>query len=155
MSALLTYSLEFRGRVSDDGARLVVHASAPSCTHQTQLHDDGIVARFVFGDSDDEAFLESRLVLEEDGSFSATAVIDFGHGHRLWGRTLDDGRLGVSADEHLRHGTVTIHVVGGTGQFAGATGQITSNFVLSDTGEVTDNQLGMVFLQPDGRPARV
>jgi hypothetical protein len=57
-----------------------------------------------------------------------------------------------SADEHLRHGTATIHVVGGTGQFAGATGQITSNFVLSDTGELTDNQLGMVFLQT--RPPR-
>ena len=154
MSGLLRYSLEFRGQVSDDRDRLVVRASAPSCTHQTQLHDNGIAARFFFGDSGDEAFLESRLVLEEDGTFSATAVIDFGHGHRLWGRTLDDGRLGRSADEHLRHGSATIHIVGGTGQFAGATGQITSNFVLSDTGELTDNQLGMVFLQPDGRSAR-
>jgi hypothetical protein len=153
MSGLLTYSLEFRGHVSDDGDALVVHASAPPCTHQTQLADGGIEARFLFADSGDEAFLESRLLVDEDETFSAVAAIDFGHGHRLWGRTLDNGRLAGSADEHLRHGTATIHVVGGTGQFAGATGRITSNFVLSDTGDLTDNQLGVVFLQPDGRPA--
>jgi hypothetical protein len=152
MSGLLRYSLEFRGQVSGESDGLLVHASAPPCTHQTQLHDEGIAARFFFGDSGDEAFLESRLLLEEDGTFSAVATIDFGHGHTLWGRTLDNGRVSGSADEHLRHGTATIHVVGGTGQFAGATGQITSNFVLSDTGELTDNQLGMVFLQPNGRP---
>lgn len=152
MSGLLTYSLEFRGHISVDGDGLVVHASAPSCTHQTQLADDGIAARFFFGDSGDEALLESRLLVDEEGTFSAVATIDFGHGHRLWGRTLDNGRLAGSADEHLRHGTATIHIVGGTGQFAGATGRITSNFVLSDTGDLTDNQLGMVFLQPDGRP---
>jgi hypothetical protein len=37
-------------------------------------------------------------------------------------------------------------VLGGTGQFAGATGRVTSNFVLSDTGELTDNQFGLIFL---------
>jgi hypothetical protein len=40
-------------------------------------------------------------------------------------------------------------VIGGSGQFEGATGKITSNFVLSDTGELTDNQLGMLFLRSD------
>jgi hypothetical protein len=51
-----------------------------------------------------------------------------------------------SADEHLRHGSAVLYVVDGTGQFDGATGQVTCNFVLSDTGDLTDNQLGMVFL---------
>ena len=91
--------------------------------------------------------LESRLLLDRNGRFSAVVAIDFGHGHRLWGETLDAGRLTRSVDEHLHHGTAAIHVVRGSGQFAGASGEITSNFILSHTGELTDNQLGMVFLQ--------
>lgn len=59
---------------------------------------------------------------------------------------MDDGRLADSADKHLRHGTAVLHVLGGTGQFEGASGRLTCNFVVSDTGEFTDAQLGMVFL---------
>jgi hypothetical protein len=149
MTGLLTFSLEFRGEVTEDGDGLVLRASAPSCTRETRVQNGGIAARFLFADCDEEAFLESRLVLHEHGTFSAVATVDFCHGNVLWGRTVDDGRLVRSADRHLRHGSATIHVVGGRGQFAGATGQITSNFVVSDTGELTDNQLGMLFLRPD------
>jgi hypothetical protein len=69
--------------------------------------------------------------------------------------TDDDGRVNGSADEHLRHGSAVLYVVAGTGQFDGATGQVTCNFVLSDTGDLTDNQLGMVFLGKEAvtRPA--
>ena len=38
-------------------------------------------------------------------------------------------------------------VDGGEGQFAGASGYITSNFTLSDTGDVTDNQFGVIFVK--------
>jgi hypothetical protein len=149
MTGLLTFSLEFRGEVTEDGDGLVLRASAPSCTRETRVRHDGIAARFLFGDCDEEAFLESRLVFAGDGTFSEAATVDFCHGNVLWGRTVDDGRIVRSADRHLRHGSGTIHVVDGRGQFAGATGQITSNFVISDTGELTDNQLGMLFLRPD------
>jgi hypothetical protein len=148
MSGLLTYSLEFRGEASRNGDELVLHATAPSCTHETRLENEGLVARLRFGDWTEEAFLESHLVLDDDGTFFAIAAIDFGHGHRLRGRTMDRGRLARSADEYLQHGSATIHVLGGSGQFEGASGQITSNFVVSDTGEVTDNHLGMLFLRP-------
>lgn len=37
-------------------------------------------------------------------------------------------------------------VDGGEGQFAGARGRITPNFFVSDTGDVTDNHLGVVFV---------
>jgi hypothetical protein len=150
MSGLLTYSLEFRGEVARDGNRLVVRASAPSCTHETLLQNDGIASRFSFGDCDEEAFLNARLQFHrDDGTFAAIATIDFGHGHELWVQTMDRGRLAPSADTHLRHGSSTLHVVGGKGQFKGASGRITSNFVVSDTGELTDNQLGVLFLRPE------
>ncbi len=37
-------------------------------------------------------------------------------------------------------------VEGGEGQFAGSEGLITSNFFLSDTGEVTENHFGLIFV---------
>ena len=48
-----------------------------------------------------------------------------------------------------------LYVVDGTGQFESATGQVTCNFVLSDTGDLTDNQLGVMFLGKEAvtRPA--
>lgn len=146
MIELLTYSFEFRGDASRDGTAVVVRAFAPSCTHQTRLGGDGIAARFLFEDGPDEAILDARLALNGADAFSADATIDFGHGHKLHAKTMDDGRLADSADTHLRHGTAVLHVLGGTGQFEGASGRLTCNFVVSDTGEFTDAQLGMVFL---------
>jgi hypothetical protein len=35
----------------------------------------------------------------------------------------------------------------GEGQFQGATGYITSNFLVSDQGEVTDYHFGLIFLK--------
>jgi hypothetical protein len=150
MSRLLTYALDFRGAASHEGDHLVFRASAPSCGHETRLRRSGVVTRLVSGDCTEEPLLESRLVLDRGGRFMAAVAVDFGHGHRLWGETLDPGRLARSVDEHLRHGTATIHVVGGSGQFDGASGELTSNFVVSHTGELTDNQLGVVFLQSAG-----
>jgi hypothetical protein len=150
MAGLLTYTLEFRGEVSRDGCGLVMRASAPSCTHETRLQNDGIVSRFSLGDCDEEAFLNARLQFDRyEGTFAAIATIDFGHGHELWVQTMDRGQIAPSADTHLRHGSATLHVVGGKGQFKDASGRITSNFVVSDTGELTDNQLGMLFLRPE------
>jgi hypothetical protein len=146
MTELLTYSLEFRGDASRNGNAVVVRACAPSCTHETRLGSDGIAARFLFDNGAEEAILDARLLFNGDGAFSANASIDFGHGHRLYAYTVDDGSIAGSADEHLRHGSAVLHVVGGTGQFEGATGRVTCNFVLSDTGDFTDNQLGMLFL---------
>lgn len=147
MTHVLTYALEFRGEVSEDGNALVKRACAPPCQHLTRWQSEGVDARFLYDDDGEEAFLEARLLLNSAGAFSETVTVDFGHGHELRLRTIDDGRLADSADENLRHGTAVLEVVGGTGQFEGATGRITSNFVVSDTGDLTDNQLGLVFLR--------
>jgi hypothetical protein len=146
MVELLTYSLEFRGDVSRNGNAVVVRASAPSCTHETRLGGDGIAARFLFDGGAEEAILEARLLFNDEVAFSVNATIDFGHGHLLYAQTVSEGSIAGSVDEHLSHGSAVLHVVGGTGQFEGATGRVTCNFVLSDTGEFTDVQLGMLFL---------
>ena len=38
---------------------------------------------------------------------------------------------------------------GGAGAFDGASGRIVSNFLLSETGDLTDHQLGVLFLPGD------
>jgi hypothetical protein len=38
-------------------------------------------------------------------------------------------------------------VEGGEGQFAGASGLITSNFTIDEAGEVTDNHFGVIFVK--------
>jgi hypothetical protein len=148
MARVLTYALEFRGEAAAENDALVKRASATPCSHVTRIGDSGVESGFVYDDDGAEAFLESRLSLNGNGSFTEAGAVDFGHGHELHLRTVDPGRLQPSADADLRHGTAVLEVVGGTGQFAGASGRISSNFVVSDTGDLTDNQLGLIFLGP-------
>jgi hypothetical protein len=149
MARVLTYALEFRGEAVEDRGSFAKRASATPCSHVTRLGHAGLESGFVYDDGREEAFLESRLWMNGGGSFTESGAVYFGHGHELHLRTVDPGRLGPSAEDDLRHGTAVLEVVGGTGQFEGATGRISSNFVLSETGDLTDNQLGLVFLLDD------
>jgi hypothetical protein len=71
------------------------------------------------------------------------ALVTFGHGHAL--RLSGCGKLIQTASPELRQGVAVWVVEGGDGQFADANGRITSNLLLSQTGELTDGQLGIVF----------
>ena len=51
-----------------------------------------------------------------------------------------------SGIEGLQRGGVLWEVTGGTGQFAGATGVITSNFSVSSEGTGVDNHLAVLYL---------
>jgi hypothetical protein len=63
--------------------------------------------------------------------------------------------LADAAEPGLRHGAVAWEIDGGAGAFEGATGRIVSNFLLSNTGDLTDNQLGVLFLpSPERKEAR-
>lgn len=142
----ITFSLQFRG-ITTAGAPgvLITRATAPSCSLVTEMDADGVHGHFEPAPGD-EAVLESRILLAEDGRFHVTGAITFGHRHRLRFRSLDLGRLSLSPDLHLRHGSAISEIEEGHGQFVEARGRITSNFFLSDTGEFTDNQLGLLFV---------
>lgn len=88
----------------------------------------------------------TRLVFSDKATFREEGTIDFGSGNALRFRSLESGRLEPAPDGRVRHGTSVLEVAGGKGRYAGATGRITSNFVLSPSGEITDEQVAVLFI---------
>ncbi|MFZ1879834.1 MAG: hypothetical protein WAU41_06675 [Gaiellaceae bacterium] len=142
----LAYSLQFRGRVtSNDPRALRFRLTAPTSTLATTIGPDGIHSAFDESGGG-EAAAEAELLLGESSSFFEVGTIVFGSGNIVRYRSACAGRLTGCPDPNLRHGVVIHEVVGGDGQFADAEGFITSNFLVSDTGEVTNHQLGVIFV---------
>jgi hypothetical protein len=76
-----------------------------------------------------QASFESQVTFTGETSFQEVGSITFrDSGHRLYFSTVGQGYIGPSADPQLKHGSVIWKVERGEGQFAGATGLITSNF---------------------------
>jgi len=80
-------------------------------------------------------FVETGTIRYDDGA----AELDV--------ETVGEGSLGPSADPDLLHGAVLYRVTEGRGRFAGATGMITSNFLLRPAaGEFEERQVAVVFV---------
>jgi hypothetical protein len=109
----------------------------------TSLTPDGVEGQYVWAPGDDEALFASTLAFTRGDSFEEEGTIVFSRGNTI--RIRGQGQLQASPDPHLLQGTVIWDVSSGEGQFEGASGRITSNFFLSDTGDLTDNQLGVIF----------
>jgi hypothetical protein len=142
----LVYSMQFRGQtraaaVGGSGAAM----TAPSCSFLSTIDERGLHSSWATAPGEDAVF-RSRRGLEAGGGKELATVL-FGSGHALQLRSVGAAVVGPSPDPHLRHGTQVWLVEAGEGQFAGAAGRITSNFFLSDTGELTDNQLGVIFVE--------
>ena len=142
----IVYSLQFRGRITPVSSRVLEQrASAPSQVLSTTVDANGLAGQVQPGEGE-EALLVSRLALADDGSFDQSGTIEFAPGHVLAFRSVGAARLSRSPDPHLRHGAAVWEVEGGEGQFRGAHGRVTSNFILSDTNELTDNHFGLIFV---------
>ena len=96
----------------------------------------------------DGALCRRNLEVRADGSLVQMGEITFGADDAITFRA--HGALGASPDPDVRHGTAVLEVTGGRGQLAGARGYVTSNFLLSESGELTDHNLGLLFVE---RPA--
>jgi hypothetical protein len=144
------YAMQFKGdAVPKAGASGVIAAStrATSCTLSSLVNPDGVkgVLRSMEGG---HASFESEVTLTGETSFQEVGTIRFGdEDHCLRFSTIRQGFIDKSPDPSLQHGSVMWRVDGGEGQFAGASGIITSNFTLSATGEVIDNHFGAIFVQ--------
>jgi hypothetical protein len=145
----ITFSLQFRGQVAQLEEGLRKQARAPGCALVTSLTAEGPDGHFVWAPGDDEALLDSTLAFQDERRFDELGTIVFALGNSL--RIRGSGRLAPSADPDLRQGTVVWTIEGGDGHFEGATGLITSNFLLSATGDLTENQLAVVFPLAENR----
>jgi hypothetical protein len=145
----IIYVMQFGGKAAPGASANVLKAStsASSNTVTTLVGKDSVQGKIepVAGGT---AQFESEVTITGDTSFLEKGTIRFGDGNnRLHFSTVGPGYLGDSADAKLKSGAVMWRVDGGEGQFAGASGYITSNFTLSDTGDVTDNQFGVIFVK--------
>lgn len=96
-----------------------------------------------------QASYENHAVHTGETTFQEAGTIRFGEGEdELQIATLGEGTLGPCADPDLLHGVVTYRITGGGGRFAGASGLITSNFLLSPaTGDFEERQVAVVFVE--------
>lgn len=132
------FSLEFRGYST---------ALSPGVITARGTDPNGALGSIV--DDGCEAQLERRLTFLDETSFEDVGTISLGAGNALRFRSIGLGSLGPSARPGLRQGTAAWIVDGGAGAFARASGRIVSNFLISDTGELTDRQLAIVFLEEE------
>ena len=146
----LVYALRFHGqarRAGIDGNVLQTATSAPGCTFRSRIEADGLHGSLRAARGD-EVRLESELVFTGATTFQQTGTIDFGPGgHRLRFSTIGNGHFDLGAAGNRRCGAAIWRIDGGEGQFAGASGLITSTFVVDDAGEFTDYQHGMVYVR--------
>lgn len=93
---------------------------------------------------------ESQLVFRTERSFREEGTIAFQDGEpALRLTTLGRGDLAEAGDGGVRHGTAVLEV-SGVGRLSGARGRITSNFVVGADGEVTDEQVVVLFIDREG-----
>jgi hypothetical protein len=97
------------------------------------------------------ATVVAQLVFADERRFRSSGEIRFDEDDSLRFRTLDSGRLDPAPQPGLRQGTTVLEICGGSGRFDAARGRITSNFVVSADGEITDHQLGVVFVAERSR----
>jgi len=134
----VAFALEFHGEaVQLDSGRFWVETRATGRL-------DGI--------GDGEALCRRDFELTDDGSLLEKGELSFGAGDAITFSAR--GRLRPSPDPSLRHGTAVLEVTGGRGRLAGARGFLTSNFLLSETGELTDHHQGLLFVESPKEPTR-
>jgi hypothetical protein len=145
----IIYAMQFRAKAEPGASPNVMKAmtSSPSSTVTTVVGPEGVHGS-IQPAAGDSAQFESEVTVTGETSFTETGTIRFGNSkHTLRFSTVGQGFLGKSPDEALQHGSVMWRVESGEGQFAGASGLITSNFTLSAVGDVIDNHFGLIFLR--------
>lgn len=145
----IIFNLQFRGAAAPAAESGVMKAttSATSCTMQTVMGSEGVTGTFSPTDGG-LAYFESEVRITSKEAFTESGTITFGEGDdSIRFSTAGEGHLGPSADPKHMHGAVIWKIEGGAGQFEGASGLITSNFLLSDTGDVVDHQFGLIFVK--------
>ena len=142
--------MHFKGRTSrasPDSQLLRTIGSATSCVVSTVIRGSGVETSLQASEGD-LAFLDSELRVTGPDSYREDGSITFGddNANVLWFSTLGEGHFTSSIAPGTMAGSASWKVNGGEGQFAAAQGFITSNFTLSEAGELSDFHCGLIFV---------
>jgi len=144
----LVFALTFTGQAGPvPGSETTRQAKtvAPSQAIRTVLGAGGVESAVETLDGE-RAVLESRVERFADGSFVEDGTISYGRAGKISFVTVGRGSVGPSPIPGWVHGAVIWSVTGGEGLFAGAQGLITSNFVVSASGDVVDNHFTRIYV---------
>jgi hypothetical protein len=138
----LTISARFRSEATQpagDPPEVDVHGSSEWVSVHADDESDAAIHSLSYTShaqfTGESTFTERGRLEIDDGD----AALDFA--------TFAHGSLGPSADSELHHGSVIWRIERGHGRFQGASGLITSNFLLRpSSGEVDERQVAVVFL---------
>jgi hypothetical protein len=155
----MLYMMQFMGEMTPVGTSpsvLKATMTANSCTMTTVIGPNGLQSTLEPAAGGNATFesevtfvggFESEVTSAGAAGFRETGMITFGEGSdRLRFSTVGQGYIAPNPAPDLKHGCVMWQVEGGEGQFDGARGLITSNFILSADGKVTDHQVGVIYV---------
>lgn len=132
-------------------------AVASSVAMSTMIMPGDVIGDITPLDEYETAIMQNTAMVNPDGkSFTESGTITFGDpaaNSRLHFSTIGLGYIDVypCPEEPYTAGTVMWKIDAGEGFFAGATGAITSNFLIDlskpgDEGELIDHHFGVVYL---------
>src|SRR6185295_13453702 len=124
---------------------LSVSLKASSCSITTEIGKKSVKSSYKTI-SGGKAAAETVLTLTGDGVFIESGTIKFGDGSTwLKFNTVGQGFLGASAAKGVSAGCAVWRITEGGGQFKGATGHVTGNFIVDAKGVAYDNQVAVIF----------
>lgn len=144
----LVFALQFKGKahpVEGVDGTLAARTTAAGQVLRTALTPKGIQVK-AESKPGPRATFESEVQITGPGRFIESGRITYGKSGGVTFKTAGHGVLGPSGVDGLQRGAVIWEVTEGRGQFAGATGLITSNFTVGAKGEVVDNHYVRLFL---------
>jgi hypothetical protein len=138
----LTISAELRGEAAEPGGEPPQTEPRARSVSVDAVAADGSAVMI------ERLSYENHAIFTGESTFTETGTIATGQpAGELDVISVGEGTLGPSADRKLLHGAVMYRIVAGRGRFDGASGVITSNFLLAPaTGQYVEKQVAIVFL---------
>ena len=139
----LTISTHLRGEAAEPAGEPPTTDPRAASVSIAAVAADGSVAAI------ERLSYENHVTFSGPSTFTETGTlsIDGDVGGELDIVTVGEGKINPAADTELLHGAVVYAIVEGRGRLAGATGLITSNFVLTPAkGEFEERQVAVVFV---------
>ena len=144
----LMFALQIKGKarpVEGVEGKLAAKTTAAGQVLRTAVTAKGVQAK-AESRPGPRATFESEVQMTGAGTFIESGRISYGKAGGVTFTTAGHGVLGASGVDGLQRGAVIWEVTEGRGQFAWATGLITSNFTVGSKGEVVDDHYVRRFL---------